>query len=876
MRQLASSLQNPGHMDPVYQNIFTGMAKETIEKLTELMDDEELSGEDLVKKARGKANSLSYAAEQLSLTTWTGELDAFDTMLKVQTNFDSKVIAGFLQDLITNLKGLLQTGFGEVAEEFEEDVVEVAVENDGGETEVQVKKTVEKKHAQKDEGPSERYAEIFDLIATYDQSLTSGGSPSQEELQGLADRVSNYAESLGFKRAADVGSRLNDARDLEKFRATQLKFYEEVASIEDLMPDEDLDDTKTPSQLLGEWCADNIDHTLDQILELLNAFVREKEHGHLFRKFDRLVRQCYHTCVHYNLATGKHLSLSLVDLFSRAWQTGAAPGAMTLRLSFSFVNKTRPIFKKLYREDEVDLDPLDRLFEEALTAIYAQNGTVSVKTVEKRLHLPEIFRNIISPESVSTAMSAIQARAHFYILRTDLQDDQEKAEAFFEWIKRSGVKMITNVTVFDDDNVLFDFLIASKDDIITTSEQLSEIDPDAKVLFVQKELEVEPDPSDMSNEDVFRKSAEYEANEEVMKATLAMVEAIGEISASQVMIEHMLQNLSSRDVFNEIDTAVRAAGLPALESKLRHILRSTLDDLSVKIKMASEAEVQLSEQLSQLQQESVAVRSRSAEHLLRQLVYYVESNAREKGAVARVFTVGADVVLDQIVMESLRKKLEPLLQLRLKDEPIPSEYHISIQSDRDRVNVVIEDDGSAPIDELQYAKERAAIEADGGELRLVRLPDRGVRFHLAMPLHMVVLDGTVVRVGDVNYVVPLESILRIQQGDNDAILAVSAESGKTMLKIGKNAHVPIMQLSGAEHSEDYRIALNAGRKRIFVIVKNEETQMAIPVDELMGQQLVLLRPLRGVMSSASDLSGVALLAGGEVGMVLAVSKLLAA
>lgn len=43
-----------------------------------------------------------------------------------------------------------------------------------------------------------------------------------------------------------------------------------------------------------------------------------------------------------------------------------------------------------------------------------------------------------------------------------------------------------------------------------------------------------------------------------------------------------------------------------------------------------------------------------------------------------------------------------------------------------------------------------------------------------------------------------------------------------------------------------------------------------------GQQLVLLRPLRGVMSKIRDLSGVALLAGGEVGMVLAVNRLLAA
>ena len=70
--------------------------------------------------------------------------------------------------------------------------------------------------------------------------------------------------------------------------------------------------------------------------------------------------------------------------------------------------------------------------------------------------------------------------------------------------------------------------------------------------------------------------------------------------------------------------------------------------------------------------------------------------------------------------------------------------------------------------------------------------------------------------------------------------------------------------------------LTRGDVTTFVIVRNEDFQMAIPVDELMGQQLVLLRPLRGVMSKIRDLSGVALLAGGEVGMVLAVNRLLAA
>ena len=50
--------------------------------------------------------------------------------------------------------------------------------------------------------------------------------------------------------------------------------------------------------------------------------------------------------------------------------------------------------------------------------------------------------------------------------------------------------------------------------------------------------------------------------------------------------------------------------------------------------------------------------------------------------------------------------------------------------------------------------------------------------------------------------------------------------------------------------------------------------IAIPVDELVGQQLILLRPLRGVMARLPNLTGTALLAGGEVGMVLSASSLL--
>lgn len=876
-------------LDPVYQNIFTGMANETIDQLTGLIGNDALALDELVKKASNKASSLSYAASQLALTNWTMELEAFDTRIKVAGNLDVPIMTGMIQDLVTALKALLANGFGGVQEEFvEEDVVEeVAAEGDGAiEPTVQVKKKVKRVTAQRSAIPDDRYATIFDLIDTCYTRISSGDVPSKTDMQALADRVEKFCDVLGFTRAADIASRLNTCEDVEKFRATQLKFFEEIASIEDLLPDEDLDNTKMPSELLGEWCADNIDDTLDQILETLNAFVKEKEHAPLFRRYDRLMRQAYHTCAYYKMATGVHLALALVDLFSRAWQSGSSPAAMILRLSFSFVDKTRPIFKKSYRNEDVDLDPLDRLFEEALTAIYAQNGTVSAKTVEKRLGLPEVFRNILSPESVSSAMTAIQHRMNFYILRTDIQNDEVVAKAFFEFLKEPNLRMITNVTIFDEDNVLFDFLVATMRDETDLAARLAEIDETGEVLSIQRRLNVKEDPDNPDQDQTLAHSAEYEANEEVMRSTLAMVEAIGEISAGQAMVQHMLGALTARDLMLDIDAAFREHGLVNLDPAVRAAVRSCVDNYTEQLKSAAEAEMQLTEKLAQLQQESVAVRSRSADHLLRQLSFFVVTESRKRGAVARTFTVGADVILDQMVMENLRKMIEPVLAMRMEKEPIPSEYHISIQSEGDRATIVIEDDGSAAVDAVQLKTMQDHIDKEGGELRLVTLPERGVRFYLTMPLHMIVLDGMVVRVGDVNYVIPIDSILRIQQSDQSSVLDVSAKSGTAMLEVGAQNHVPIHALPGAQVSNvdaapqtgaaTTMRARTKNKLRTFVIVRNENYQMAIPVDELMGQQLVLLRPLRGVMTRIKDLSGVALLAGGEVGMVLAVNRLLAA
>ncbi|MBC7180892.1 MAG: chemotaxis protein CheW, partial [Roseovarius sp.] len=217
------------------------------------------------------------------------------------------------------------------------------------------------------------------------------------------------------------------------------------------------------------------------------------------------------------------------------------------------------------------------------------------------------------------------------------------------------------------------------------------------------------------------------------------------------------------------------------------------------------------------------------------------------------------------LIEELRGPLKTLVNLRLAGEYPASRFHISVEAESDHVRVELTDNSPEPAMAPAYGALADEMARKKGALRRVSLPaGAGVRFHLRVPQHMIVLDGMVVRVGHVRYVLPVDAIHRILQ--TDRLLPVSASGATRMLHIDEGALVPVHPLMPEP-------AVLSGGARLYVVLSSNETRIAIPVDELLGQQLVMLRPLQGVLSGMRDMSGIAILSGGEVGMVVAVSAL---
>jgi len=147
----------------------------------------------------------------------------------------------------------------------------------------------------------------------------------------------------------------------------------------------------------------------------------------------------------------------------------------------------------------------------------------------------------------------------------------------------------------------------------------------------------------------------------------------------------------------------------------------------------------------------------------------------------------------------------------------------------------------------------------------------------------------VVRVGEVMYIVPIDSIQRIVHSVASDLMRISAEERRYMLKLAQDDVLPVQFLMKSDHSdgavdtdpfataavtaETANAAAEGEQKYLFVVAGKSKRRVALSVDELIGQQTVMIRPLLGYLSGIRGVTGCALLGSGGVGLVLDMRRL---
>jgi two-component system chemotaxis sensor kinase CheA len=164
---------------------------------------------------------------------------------------------------------------------------------------------------------------------------------------------------------------------------------------------------------------------------------------------------------------------------------------------------------------------------------------------------------------------------------------------------------------------------------------------------------------------------------------------------------------------------------------------------------------------------------------------------------------------------------------------------------------------------------RRNIEALGGTIAIKTAAGQGTTFLLKLPLTLAIVEGMAVRVGSETYLVPLLSIIESLQPPAGAVKTIA---GRGQVINVRGMYIPIVRLYEAFHLEaDY----TDPTKAILIIVETEHERVALMVDELLGQQQVVIKNLEQNFHKVDGIAGATILGDGTVGFIVDVRGMLA-
>lgn len=164
---------------------------------------------------------------------------------------------------------------------------------------------------------------------------------------------------------------------------------------------------------------------------------------------------------------------------------------------------------------------------------------------------------------------------------------------------------------------------------------------------------------------------------------------------------------------------------------------------------------------------------------------------------------------------------------------------------------------------------RSNIAELGGEIDIESHPGEGTRVTIRLPLTLAILDGMTVAVGGETFVLPLGYVIEAMQPDLQEIRSVHG-SGK-VLKV-RGDYLPLVNLSEFYRLGDARLDDNS----LVVVVEGGGRKLALVVDELLGQQQVVVKNLEANYRRIPAVSGATILGDGRVALIVDIGGLVRA
>ena len=162
---------------------------------------------------------------------------------------------------------------------------------------------------------------------------------------------------------------------------------------------------------------------------------------------------------------------------------------------------------------------------------------------------------------------------------------------------------------------------------------------------------------------------------------------------------------------------------------------------------------------------------------------------------------------------------------------------------------------------------KSNIEQLGGDVEVSTVLGEGTTFTVRLPLTLAIIQALMVEIRDEKYAIALGSISNIESIPVNEIKYVEA---KEVIHLRGNV-IPIIRL-------DKILDINDGQEEpenlTVVIVKKGDNLAGLVVDNLMGQQEIVIKSLGKYIDNNKIISGATILGDGEVALILDVNTLM--
>lgn len=167
---------------------------------------------------------------------------------------------------------------------------------------------------------------------------------------------------------------------------------------------------------------------------------------------------------------------------------------------------------------------------------------------------------------------------------------------------------------------------------------------------------------------------------------------------------------------------------------------------------------------------------------------------------------------------------------------------------------------------------KTTVEALRGRVAIRSTPGQGTLVRMTLPLTLAFVEALVVRKDARLLALPIEKVLEVSKLDGSRILP-SAASGSTLIRV-QDQCVPVLWLHrywGEPAPENGELA-----GQVIVVVQTSRGALALPVDQIVGNQQVMLKPMRGLLAGIRAVAGCGMLRTGDVAVALDCEQLAAA